>query len=234
MALRPPILDGMKSYTSFCPISKAAEVFAERWTPIIIRELLCGAHHFNELETGVPGIPKALLAQRLRSLEMAGVVERRPAGGRRTEYHLTPAGEEFESIIYSLGEWGQRWVNHDIAEQDVDPSLLMWDMHRRIHVDRLPEGRTVVQFDFAGLRRQRFWLVLERPEPSVCLFDPGFDVDLVVTADTLALHRIWMGRQSLEDALRRGSLQVDGPPNLAAAFPGWLALSSFAGIAPAR
>lgn len=220
----------MRSYGGFCSIAKAAEIFAERWTPLIIRELLMGSHRFNELERGLPRIPRSLLVQRLRSLERAGLVERR--GGRRPEYHLTLAGQELYDVVKGLGAWGQRWVNHDIGPDDTDPQLLMWDMHRRINLDRLPQRRIIAQFDFTGLSRQTFWLLLERPEPSVCLHDLGFDVDVVVTADTLALHRIWMGRMSLSHALREGLIQVDGPSDLRRAFPSWLALNTLAHVPP--
>ncbi|HLH24302.1 MAG TPA: helix-turn-helix domain-containing protein [Chloroflexota bacterium] len=224
----------MRTYGGFCPVAKAAEIFAERWTPLIIRELLAGSHRFHELEQGVPGIPHSLLVQRLRSLERAGVVERRTtANGRRVEYWPTPAGQGLWDVVRLLGEWGQRWVNHDIGPADTDPQLLMWDMHRRIHLDRLPERRVVVQFEFRGARQGVFWLVLERPEPSVCLKDPEFDVDMRVTADTVALHRVWMGQMALADAMHRGLVEIDGPRELVWAFPDWLALNLFASVPPA-
>ena len=224
----------MRTYGGFCPVAKAAEIIAERWTPLIIRELLMGSHRFRALEQGVPGIPHSLLVQRLRFLEQAGVVERRTdANGKRVEYWLTAAGQELWDVVRTLGEWGHRWVNHDIGPADTDPQLLMWDMHRRIHLDRLPERRVVVQFEFRGVRPGTFWLVLERPEPSVCLKDPEFDVDLLVTADTVALHRVWMGRMALADAIHQGLVEVDGPSDLTRAFPDWLALSLFASVPPA-
>jgi len=225
---------GMRTYGGFCPVAKAAEIIAERWTPLIIRELLTGSRRFHELEQGVPGIPHSLLVQRLRSLEQAGVVERRAAAnGKHAEYWPTAAGQDLWDVVLALGAWGQRWVTHDIGPADTDPGLLMWDMHRRIHLDRLPERRVVVQFEFRGARRRTFWLVLERPEPSVCHKDPEFDVDLLVTADTLALHQVWMGRMVLADAMHRGLVEVDGPRDLVRAFPGWLALNFFASVPPA-
>lgn len=222
----------MRSYGQFCPVAKASEIFAERWTPLILRELLVGSHRFSELEQGLPGIPRSLLVQRLRTLESVGVLERRAKGGKRVEYHLTEAGQELFDIVKGLGDWGQRWANFEIRPEEVDPALLMWDMHRRIHVDRLPDRRVVARFDFKGAGRGRFWLVLERPEPSVCLTDPGFEVDLYVTADAMALHRVWMGHARLADALRSDLVRIEGPSELARAFPEWLALSTFAEIRP--
>jgi DNA-binding HxlR family transcriptional regulator len=221
----------MRAYPGFCPVAKAAEIIAERWTPLILRELLTGSQHFNEIERGVPGIPHSLLSQRLRALAQAGVVEKHSrAQGRPAGYVLTPAGKELYAVIRALGEWGQRWANRAIGPADVEPPLLMWDMHRRIHVDRLPDRRITAQFDFRGVKAQTIWLVLQRPEPSVCLQDPGFPIDLVVSADTVALHRVWMGHESLTQAMRRDLIQVSGPRSLVRAFPTWLALNLYAGV----
>jgi len=221
----------MKTYGQFCPVAKASEIFAERWTPLIIRELIMGCRRFNELQFGLPHIPRSLLVQRLRSLEDAGVLERgEDADGKKAGYYLTAAGQELFDIVKGLGEWGQRWIDHDMTEHSVDPKLLMWDMHRRIHMDRLPPRRVVAQFDFHGAYRGTYWLVLDRPEPSVCMHPPGFDIDLTVTADTAVLHRVWMGREALADALRNETVKVDGPTDLVRAFPSWLALSIFCDV----
>lgn len=178
----------MYRYGQFCPIAVACEVFAERWTPLVRRELAAGSRRFNELQRGVPLMSRTLLAQRLRELEAAGLVERVPKpNGHGFEYRLRPAGEELKPIILQLGEWGRRWVYTRVSREDLDPGLLMWDMHRRIHTDALPERRVVVQFEFLGLPRgskgaKHWWLVLERPDVELCLKDPGYAVDLLVTA----------------------------------------------------
>ncbi len=223
----------MRSYGQFCPVAKAAEIFAQRWMPLIIRELLLGSHRYNELAHGLPRIPHSVLSQRLRFLEHRGLLERRLDKKGRLEYWLTPAGDELFDVVWKLGEWGQRWANHDIGPDDLDPKLLMWDMRRRIHLDRLPQTRVVAQFDFTGSRRETIWLVLEPQEVSVCFHDPGLPVDLLITTDTLALHRVWMGRLSILDAIKKGHMVIDGPPHLARALPRWLALSSFASVPPA-
>jgi DNA-binding HxlR family transcriptional regulator len=222
----------VKSYGQFCPVAKASEIFAERWTPLILRELLCGSHRFSELELGLPGIPRSLLVQRLRTLEDVGIVERRPTGARKSEYHLTPAGQELFDIVQGLGEWGQRWANREIKPGDLSPSLLMWDMHRRVHVDRLPDQRVVARFDFFGKAKGMFWLVLERPEPSVCLTDPGFEVDLYVEADATALHEVWMGQRRWPEVIKSDLVRIEGPSTLARAMPRWFALSTFADVKP--
>jgi DNA-binding HxlR family transcriptional regulator len=224
----------MRTYGQFCPIAKSSEILAERWTLLIVRELLLGSHRFNELEWGLPHIPRSLLTQRLRSLEDAGVLERRAdAGGKRREYHLTTAGLELFEIVKGIGDWGQKWVNHNIGHGDVDPKLLVWDMHRRLDLEAIPDHRVVIQLDFHGAARGIFWLVVQRPETSVCQTDPGFDVDLFVSADTIALHRVWMGHTTIHEAIDEGLVEIDGLPELARAFPKWLQLSFFAGVQPA-
>jgi DNA-binding HxlR family transcriptional regulator len=221
----------MSTYGQFCPVAKAAEIFAERWTPLILRELLSGSHRFNELERGLPRISRTLLTQRLRTLEEVGLVERRVgSGGRTPEYHLTQAGEDLFDVIVRLGEWSQRWFNPLLDLDNLDPQLLMWDIHRRLNSESLPSRQVVVQFDFRGDRTGSYWLILEPGAPSVCWDPPGFEIDLVVAADTMALHRVWLGHQSLANALRSGEVALDGPRELTRAFPEWLALSTFAGV----
>lgn len=221
-----------RGYRQFCPVAKAAEVVAERWTPLIVRELLSGSHRFNELRRGVPLISPALLAGRLRQLEDAGVVERRRSSdGRHWDYSLTPAGEELRGVIEGLGAWGQRWARTPEHEVDLDVSLLMWDMRRRVQVDRLPRQRVVVEFDFSGTTpaKSRWWLVLE-PEVQLCLVPPGGEVDLLVATDVETMTRIWMGDVTLAAALRAGDVVLRGPAQVRHAFSGWLGLSPFAGV----
>jgi DNA-binding HxlR family transcriptional regulator len=227
----------MYRYGQFCPIAAACELFAERWTPLVLREMLAGSCRFNELQRGVPLMSRTLLAQRLRELETAGLVERTPKpAGRGYEYRLTDAGRALQPIILQLGEWGQRWVYQRVAKDDLDPWLLMWDIHRRIHTDALPARRVVVQVEFSGVPRgQRakkdWWLVFERPQVDLCLKDPGYEVDLFLRADLLAMTRVWVGEQPLRAATRSGAIALQGPPALVRAFPGWLKLGVFAGTA---
>lgn len=223
----------MSSYGQFCPVAKASEIFAERWTPLILRELLNGSSRFADLERGLPRISRSLLTQRLRSLEEVGLVSRqRGTSDARLEYHLTPAGHDLYEVIVRLGEWSHRWFNPLLNLEDLDPQLLIWDMHRRLNEDALPARRVVVQFDFRGANTGTYWLVLESGTPSVCWDPPGFETDLLVTCDSMTMHRIWMGQQSLSDAIRKGTVTLEGSSELIRAFPDWLALSYFAGIKP--
>ncbi len=229
----------MKGYGQFCPVAVACEVFAERWTPLILRELFAGAARFTDIRRGVPLISRTLLAQRLRDLEEAGVVESQPLrGGRGRAYRVTAAGEEFRDIIERLGEWGQRWSRSQFDTDNLDVALLMWNVRRRIDVARLPHRRVVVRFDFRGVpsryrMARTFWMVLDRPEIDLCLRDQGFDVDVVVSADAATMARVWIGKSSLGDAVRSGGIRIEGPRELVQALPGWLLLSHFAHVAAA-
>ncbi|MCH8990121.1 MAG: helix-turn-helix transcriptional regulator [Chloroflexi bacterium] len=224
----------MKTYGQFCPVAKAAEIFAERWTPLIIRELLMGSRKFSELEIGMSRIPRSLLTQRLRTLEDAGLLTRKTVGdGKRAEYHLTEAGADLFAVVKGLGDWGQKWVNHKIGHEDTDPALLVWDMHRRVNIELLPKERVVVQIDFHGAAKGTYWLILERPEPSACYQDPGLEIDLFVSADTVAIHRVWMGMTSFAECMDDGLIELDGLAAHVDAFPGWFKLSIFSDVKPA-
>ena len=222
----------MRSYNQYCPIARAAEILGDRWTILIVREFLCGSRHFNELARGLPGISRTLLQRRLERLVRFGLLERRASGDGRSEYRLTLRGEELQRTVWALGEWGARWALSDPKPEELDPALLLWWMHGRINFDQLPRHRVVVQFDFHGGRRKSLsWLVLEPQQASVCRDHPGFDVDLLVTADIAAFYHIWLGRITLAEATDQGLVQIDGPPALIRAFPHWLQLSRFADVA---
>ncbi|MCW5850075.1 MAG: helix-turn-helix transcriptional regulator [Anaerolineae bacterium] len=220
-----------QAYGQYCPVTKAAEILGERWTPLIVRNLLLRPHRFNELERGLPGISRSLLVQRLNHLERAGIVERKQtASGRSGEYCMTQAGRELEGVVNALAEWGARWAFGDPEPDDLDPGLLLWWMRDGIDGASLPGGRNVVQFDFQGQRTACYWLVIEPDEVSVCLEHPGFAIDLWVTADLAAWYKVWLGRITLGQAMRDGLVELEGPSNLVRAFPRCLKLSPFSGF----
>jgi DNA-binding HxlR family transcriptional regulator len=219
----------MYQYGQYCPVARASEILADRWTPLIVRELLAGIRHFNDLDRGLPGISRALLVERLRRLERSGLVERRaPPESHVTEYHLTQAGRELQRVIDVLGGWGARWAFGDPRRTELDPLVLLWWMRRRVHRNRLPSRRVVMEFEFHGNRTGTYWLVLERSDVSVCLQHPKFAIDLRVTADIAGLYRVWLGRISLGEALREHLVRFDGVPAVIRAFPHWFAWSPMA------
>jgi len=212
----------------FCPVSRGADIFAERWTPLIVRELLNGSHRFSELQLGLPRISRNLLTQRLASLTRAGVIERRPpTRGRGFSYHLTAAGEELRPVVESLGAWGYRWGGADLPQGRLDPVLLMWFIRRRVLVQAIRRAKTVVRFDFRRPRRS-FWLRIEPPAVDLCFTDEGFEIELAVEADLAALTAVWLGRLSLADAIAAGSVRLDGDEDARPLFGRWFGLSPFA------
>ena len=218
----------MRTYGQFCPVAQAAEILTERWTPLVIRELLSGSRRFNEIHRGVPLMSSALLSERLKSLERCGVVERWSIpDGHGHEYHLTREGEELRPWIERMGVWGQRWVRREVTSEDAGPALLMWDMRRSINVERLPNRRIVAYFHYRDVPKGKrsWWLVLEPPEPDLCLTDPGFGVDLTVRTDAVTMAKVWVGDLGLAGAIRVRRLILEGPSDLRGAFPDWLILS---------
>lgn len=215
------------SYGQFCPVAMASEVLTERWTPLVVRELLCGTTRFNELRRGVPQMSPSLLVKRLRTLERVGIVTRDGA-----EYRLTPAGEELRPVIELMGMWGQRWARGDVEAKHYDASLLMWDIQRHIDLDRVPDRRVVVHFHLRGSsdEKSRFWLVLDGGSADLCLADPGYDVDVHVEGHVRTMVDYWMGHVELQDAIGRGDLTVNGPSSLVRAFPTWYERSTFAAV----
>jgi DNA-binding HxlR family transcriptional regulator len=218
------------TYHQFCPVAKAMELLDERWTMLIVRELVAGSERFNELRRGVPRMSPSLLSKRLQQLVRAGVVDRL-ADGPEPRYLLTAAGRELTPVVEALGAWGIRWIG-ELGDEDLDPKLLLWDMHRNVDHAAVPAGRTVVQFSFTDVPRAErdWWLVITAQDADVCDYDPGFDVSVTVTASLRRMIEVWRGDVSWSAALRSGGVQVQGPQPLRRAVPRWFALSTFAAV----
>jgi len=219
-------------YQQICPVSLASEVIAERWTPLILREIvLFDRRHFSEIQRGVGRISQSLLSARLRTLETAGVIERRPNRLRRGwEYHPTRAARELETVLNELGIWAQHWI--ELRQEDCDPAYLMQTVHALLRIDRLPRAPTTVRFEFT-LQPKIYWLVFDGEQPELCFNDPGREVELVVTVDERVFGGVLLGRADFSEAVRHGDIRLDGPPALVRAFPTWLGVSRFAKYAPA-
>ncbi len=222
-----------KGYGQFCPVAQAAEILAERWTPLVIRELCCGSTRFNDLQRGVPRMSPSLLSRRLRELEHAGIVRvARAPDGKATEYRLTPAGEALFPVIEQMGNWAVDWLRHQLtADRNLDPDLLMWDIRRCVmQSGELPAGRHVVCFRIAGVpvSKRFYWLILNGVETDLCFRDPGHEIDLEVSCHIRVLTRVWLGQVGLGAALEDQSLRLDGARAEIDAFGKWFTLSHFA------
>jgi len=220
----------MTDYAQFCTVARGAEVFGERWTPLVVRELLCGSTRFNDIRRGVPRMSPTLLTQRLRKLEELGVVERRRGAGG-WEYHLTQAGEELRPIVVGIGHWGARWIGSRLKRQQLDAGFLMWDIRRFAQLDKFPAGRRIViQFRFTDAPRgeRLWWLLVENRAADLCRDDPGHEVTVVVDSTVRALTQIWTGDSDPEQEIRAGELSVLGAGRKGESLWRWLGRSMFA------
>lgn len=215
-------------YGQFCPVAKAMELLDERWTLLVVRELMMGSQHFNALRRGVPRMSPALLSKRLQMLVRAGVVERWE-DGNRVSYRLSESGRELEPIVEALGRWGIRWIP-ELGDDDLDPHLLLWDVHRNIDTEALPDGRTVIAFTFTDVPAsvRHWWIVVTGEGVDVCDSDPGHPVRVTVETSLRMLTRVWRGDIDWASALRSGELVLHGEPQARRALPRWLKLSSLA------
>jgi len=222
----------MGSYRQFCPVAMAAEVLCTRWTIVLLRELMAGSTRFNELRRGVPRMSPALLSQRLKELEEAGIVTHEASRERGVmEYHLTESGRELTPIVEAFGVWGQRRIESRLSLQHLDVELLMWDMRRSLNTSPMPARKSVIQFVYPELKanRRAWWLIVDPDEGvDLCGIDPGLDVDLYVSVDLRTMTAIWMGLDTVRAAVARKKMILTGSQKLASAMQTWLGLSPFA------
>jgi DNA-binding HxlR family transcriptional regulator len=221
-------------YGQFCPIAKASEVLATRWTPLILRELMADVRTFSDIHRGVPLISRAVLTARLRELEHHGVIERRArADGGGHEYWLTPAGDAFRPVVRELGHWGLVHARDSLRPDDLDPTLLLWGFRKRAIRDALPDRRVVVRFEFSGVPANRtkfriLWLLLERSGVDICAKDPGYPVDLICRGKIADFVAVYLGHVPWRDVVGK-ALCIEGDPSLAQQLPGWIRLDKVVG-----
>ncbi len=213
----------MPSYGQYCPVSRASEILAERWTPLVVRNLLLGCDTFNAIAGGVPGMSRTLLTERLRTLEQAGVIQTRPRSGRRGRiYELTEAGRELWDVIQPMAAWAERWVERQ--PEHTDPSFVLWAwVHVHLQRERLPEQRVVVRFEFPDQKppHHLFWILAERGNAELCYSHPKYEHDVSIVARSQAFTRWHVGEIEWRQALRSGEIQVEGPRRLASTVHTW-------------
>lgn len=226
-------MESNKSYGQFCPVAMSAELLCKRWSLLIIRELLSGAVGFNEILRGVPSMSRTLLSSRLAELEAAGILrQRRPGPERRAGYQLTEAGKALRPVIEALGDWGQEWIEPDLAVGDVDFGFLLWNLRRTI--TRTPDmpSHFLVRFNFVDAPdgKKLHWLLYDGPDFEICHTDPGGDVDVWIECALVTFVELWMGWKPVSTAVREDGFAVEGPSRFADDPFRWLGQSRHAGI----
>lgn len=216
----------MHQYGQFCPLAQSVQILCERWTLLVVRELIAGSTRFAELQKGVPLMSPSLLSARLKQLAHSGVIEIK---GRKGDYSylLTEAGRELRPVVELLGAWGHRWARSSLDKDDLDAGLLMWDMRRSIDAGVFPKRRIVVQFEYpdAPMGARDWWLVSENGEIDLCLNDHGYEVDILIRCSLKAMTRVWICEQRFDAAVRSGEIQVMGDSALTAKLEKWLCAS---------
>lgn len=226
----------MAEYGQFCPVAKASDIIGERWTVLILRELLLGARRYNEFQRGLSRISPTLLSKRLKGLEKNGLIVRKcPSGQKSHEYYLTECGRELAPLIEHLAVWGMRWARGQLNDSELDVEFLMRDLQRRLQTDCLPDGETILCFTFSELETfENWWMVAGGDEVDLCTENPGKDVDLYINSSVRDMVKVWRGDLGLKKALRENLIRTHGNTYLARSMPNWLGICLYADIKPAQ
>ncbi|WP_428609271.1 winged helix-turn-helix transcriptional regulator [Sedimenticola sp.] len=213
----------MKAYGQFCPLAQATQLLCERWTLLVIRELIAGSTRFSTLQKGVPLMSPSLLSKRLKQLAEAGIIDCQKEGGT-IRYTLTNAGRELRPIVELMGAWGHRWAQSELNEDDLDAGLLMWDMRRSVDPAVFPAHRVVVQFEYPDAPKgaRDWWLIAENGEVDLCLNDPGYEVDILIRSPLQVMTAVWTCKQEFDKAVSQGKMQVMGDRKLTRNLQRWI------------
>lgn len=224
----------MPGYGQFCPMAKATELIGEKWTLLILRELLLGTTRFNDFQRALSRMSPTLLSKRLRRLEECGIIIRKKISGQKSyEYRLTAAGKELGPLVEILAVWGMRWVRDRLSDSDLDVEFLMREMQRQIRAEHLPDGETVICLSFDELTEHRtWWLVVNVDSVDLCTDDPGKEVDLYISSSVRTLAQVWRGDLEIRKALRNGSVKTNGFRHLVSTMPDWFGVSLYKDVAP--
>ena len=224
----------MIDYGQFCPVAKATELIGERWTLLILRELVLGTHRFSDFQRALSRISPSLLTKRLKDLEKAGIIVKKSQQGRRGyQYYLTPAGRQLSPIIEHLAVWGMRWARGQLTDKELDVEFLMWEIQRRLDTEALPDGETVLCFIFEELSQFKSWWVVVRDNyVDLCTENPGKDVDLYISSTVRTMVEIWEGTLELKLALIKRLIKTNGVQQLAKTLPDWFGICLYADVRP--
>lgn len=224
----------MTDYGQFCPVAKASELLGERWVLLILRELLLGTHRYSDFQRALSRISPSMLTKRLKQLEHAGIIVRKVQHGRKNyDYFLTPAGKELTPIVEHLATWGMRWARGQLSEDELDVEFLMWDIQRRLQIEKLPDGETIFCFIFDDLTQfKNWWLVVRNGEVDLCTENPDKDVDLYISTTLRNLVQIWEGDIDIKAAQHKELLKTHGNSQLAKTLREWLGICLYADVRP--
>jgi len=216
-------------YGQFCPIAKSLELIGDRWTILVLREVLMGGRRFNEIQRGLGGISSALLTKRLKSLCDCNLLRKQATGNSKGQrYYPTQSALDLQPVLMSLGNWGMKWTKNNLTADDYDVELLMLYLERSIDFDNLPVAHLVVRFEFPDLAEQRiWWLIASGANVEICTKDPEFDVDVYLKTPLVILTNIWLGNETYERAIQSGDLFLHGNPALTNTIDLWLRCSEF-------
>lgn len=218
----------MSIYGQYCPISRAMDLLGERWTLLVIRELLMGSSRFNELQRGLSKMSPSLLTKRLRELEDANVIFKKKINGQKGyEYFLTSSGKALESIVMALGQWGLDWMEQQFSEDELDLEYLMQNIARQLEATSPSNSQTVLKFYFSDATEFKdWWLVMDSNKIDLCTKDPGNEPDAYITTTSRCMIDIWMLNHSWKHALTQGDIKLSGTPSVCKQLPDWIGSSN--------
>ena len=226
----------MNDSGSLCPAVKAADMIGDRWVLLLMREFFMGASRYKDFQSALPRISPTVLSNRLKQMEMNGmIIKKSNASENSTEYHLTRCGRELGPLIDQMTRWGLRWARRRIRDEDLDAGTFMWDFHRSLKTDELPDGETVINVKLSDVEtHNKWWLVIESDSVDLCTDDPGKDVDLYMHSSLADLAEVWMGDVGIREAMNDDTIMVTGSSHLMRTISSWIPQSSYAQVRPKR
>lgn len=213
----------------------SADILGDKWTLLLLREMFLGTTRFGGFQKAIPRMSPSILSKRLKTLEAAEIIIRKSAPTSQTaDYKLTRSGRELGPIVENMAIWGMRWRKRSIAAQDCDVGGFMWDFHRTLNTEGLPDGETVILVQISDRTDLNTWWVIANGESvDLCPTDPGHNVDVYLTATLANLVALWLGDVGVREAVEAKTVFLDGPRHLTNTAQDWMAQSPLVGVKPA-